>query len=168
MNKIFRFGINLNEKSLYLVWRRDVWRIIRVLFGKGYLCVLCSVFICYKLFCFVLKDFEISGVFEVQFVLELRYREEEERLQRFLLEEREKEMWKFDDIIFFEKDWVVVDLFSSFEYMLMLGFILNFMVERERIEDYFWCMCEEKLKVMMDKIVIEEKIRIVKMLDRYG
>lgn len=65
MNKIFRFGINLNEKSLYLVWRRDVWRIIRVLFGKGYLCVLCSVFICYKLFCFVLKDFEISGVFEV-------------------------------------------------------------------------------------------------------
>lgn len=84
------------------------------------------------------------------------------------MEEREKEMWKFDDIIFFEKDWVVVDLFSSFEYMLMLGFILNFMVERERIEDYFWCMCEENLKVMMDKIVIEEKIRIVKMLDRYG
>lgn len=89
---------------MHSAWRRDARRITSVLFGKGYLCVLCSVFIRYKLFCFALKDFETSGVFEAQSVLESRHREEEERLQRFLLEEREKEMRKLDDTISSEKD----------------------------------------------------------------
>lgn len=60
-----------------------------------------------------MKDFETSGVFEAQSVLESRHREEEERLQRFLLEEREKEMRKLDDTISSEKDRAAADLLSS-------------------------------------------------------
>lgn len=125
-------------------------------------------FIRYKLFCFALKDFETSGVFEAQSVLESRHREEEERLQRFLLEEREKEMRKLDDTISSEKDRAAADLLSSFEHMSMSGSTPNLMAERERIEDHFRRTREEKLKVMMDKIATEEKTRTAKMLDRQG
>lgn len=153
---------------MHSAWRRDARRITRVLFGKGYLCVLCSVSIRYKLFCFALKDFETSGVFEAQSVLESRHREEEERLQRFLLEEREKEMRKLDDTISSEKDRAAADLLGSFEHMSMSGSTPNLMAERERIEDHFRRTREEKLKVMMDKIATEEKTRTAKMLDRHG
>lgn len=129
-----------------------------------YLCV----FIRYELFCFALKDFETSGVFEAQSVLESRHREEEERLQRFLLEEREKEMRKLDDTISVEKDRAAADLLCSFEHMSMSGSTPNLMAERERIEDHFRRTREDKLKVMMDKIATEEKTRTAKMLDRHG
>lgn len=114
------------------------------------------------------EDFENSGVFEAQSTLEQRHREEEERLQRFLLEEREKEMRKLDESIDAEKDRSASELLSSFERMSMSGAPPNLMMERERIEDHFRRLREDKLKDMMDKIATEEKARTAKMLERHG
>ena len=114
------------------------------------------------------SDFETSGVFQAQFILEQRHKEEEERLQRFLLEEREKEMRKLDESLGVEKERAAAELLSSFEQMSLSGSTPNLMAERERIEDHFRRIREEKLKGMMDRISTEEKTRTAKMLDRHG
>lgn len=114
------------------------------------------------------SDFETSGVFYAQSILEQRHREEEERLQRFLLEEREKEMRKLDETIGHEKERAASELLASFEHMSLSGSTPNLMAERERIEEHFRRMREDKLKGMMDKISSEEKTRTAKMLDRHG
>ena len=118
--------------------------------------------------CIFSQDFETSGVFDAQTTLEARHREEEERLQRFLLEEREKEMRRLDESIGYEKERAASELLASFEHMSMSGSTPNLMAERERIEDHFRRVREDKLKPMMEKIATEEKTRTAKMLERHG
>lgn len=77
-------------------------------------------------------------------------------------------MRKLDETIDVEKDRSASELLSSFERMSMSGAPPNLMMERERIEDHFRRLREDKLKDMMDKIATEEKARTAKMLERHG
>ncbi|XP_021342152.1 hillarin-like isoform X1 [Mizuhopecten yessoensis] len=114
------------------------------------------------------QDFSDTGVFSSQATLEQRHREEEDRLQRFLLEEREKEMRRLDESIGQEKEVAAMELLSAFEQMRLQGQSPNLMVERERIEEHFNKSREDQMKTMIDKIATEEKTRSAKMLERHG
>lgn len=77
-------------------------------------------------------------------------------------------MRKLDETIHYEKEVAATELLSAFEKMSLQGLSPNLMSEREKIEDHFRRMREDKLKVMMDKIATEEKTRSAKMLERHG
>lgn len=77
-------------------------------------------------------------------------------------------MRKLDETIGYEKERAASELLASFEHMSLSGSTPNLMAERERIEEHFRRMREDKLKGMMDKISSEEKTRTAKMLDRHG
>jgi len=113
-----------------------------------------------------LQDFEKSGVFDTQWTLEERHHEEEERLQRFLMEEREKEMKRIDTTIDSEKEKAASELLSGFERMGMQPNQRNLMAERERMEDHFRRTRDDRLRTVMDKVGGEEKARASRMLDR--
>lgn len=112
-------------------------------------------------------DFENAGVFDAQLMLEERHREEEERLLRFLLEEREKELRRLDDTVELEKEKAADDLLSSIENLSMTSIPRSLVDERERIEDHFRQVHEERLKAVTEKIATEEKTRNGKMIDRH-
>ena len=114
------------------------------------------------------QDFDTSGVFEVQPLLEQRHKEEEERLLRFLAEEREKEMKRLDDTIALEKEKAAEELLNSFDQMSLQNSVPRSLVEeRERIEDHFRRVRDERLRLVTDKISTEEKTRNGKMVDRH-
>ncbi|KAK6190125.1 hypothetical protein SNE40_002058 [Patella caerulea] len=113
------------------------------------------------------SDFENMGIFEAQSFLEQRHKEEEERLQRFLLEEREKEMRRLDESIDIEKDRAASDLLGSLDQMTIQNNSRNLMYEKERIEEHFRRLRDERLKSVTDKTASEEKARSTKMLDRH-
>uniref|UniRef100_A0A2C9JDD3 LIM zinc-binding domain-containing protein n=1 Tax=Biomphalaria glabrata TaxID=6526 RepID=A0A2C9JDD3_BIOGL len=114
------------------------------------------------------EDFENADVFDAQLLLEERHREEEERLLRFLMEEREKELKRLDDAIELEKEKAADDLLSSIENLSITSSIPRSLVdEKERIEDHFLQLKEERLKVVTEKIATEEKTRNGKMIDRH-
>lgn len=77
-------------------------------------------------------------------------------------------MRNLDETLGVQKERAAAELLSSFEQMSLSGSTPNLMAERERIEDHFRRIREEKLKGMMDKISTEEKTRTAKMLDRHG
>lgn len=112
------------------------------------------------------KDFEQSGVFDAQWTLENRHHEEEERLQRFLSEEREKEMIRLDNNIETEKERAAAELLANIEQMGLQQNPRNLVAERERIEDHFRRMRDDRLRSVMDKVAAEEKARAARMLDR--
>ncbi|PVD32803.1 hypothetical protein C0Q70_08249 [Pomacea canaliculata] len=120
------------------------------------------------------EDFENSGIFEVQPLLEQRHKEEEERLQRFLAEEREKEFKRLNDTIASEKEKAAEDLLSSILFAIQPGPDVaaehgarSLVEERERIEEHFQRVQEDRLKLVREKISTEEKTRSGKMLDRH-
>ena len=115
---------------------------------------------------FVLQDFEKNGVFDAQWILENRHHEQEERLQRFLSEEREKEMKRLDNNLDVERDRAAAELIASLENMPMGQSQRNLMAERERLEDHFRKLRDDRLKGAMDKVAAEEKARSARMLDR--
>lgn len=112
------------------------------------------------------QDFEQSGVFDAQWTLEDRHHEEEERLQRFLSEEREKEMKRLDNNIETEKEHAAAELLSNIEQMGLKQNPRNLVAERERIEDHFRRLRDDRLRSVMDKVAAEEKARAARMLDR--
>ncbi|CAI9741237.1 kyphoscoliosis peptidase-like [Octopus vulgaris] len=118
------------------------------------------------------EDFERSGVFEAQVHLEQRHREEEERLQRFLSEEREKEMRKLDDSIHGEKELAAAELLSNIDQLSLqhsaAGSSLDLVHERQRIEEHFRRVREERLKNVTDRLASDEKMRTSKMVERQG
>ncbi|KAK7088433.1 hypothetical protein V1264_022356 [Littorina saxatilis] len=114
------------------------------------------------------EDFDTTGVFEVQPLLEQRHKEEQERLLRFLAEEREKEMKRLDDTINLEKEKAAEELLNSFDQMSLQNSVPRSLVEeRERIEDHFQHVRDERLRLVTDKISAEEKGRNGKMVDRH-
>jgi lambda family phage tail tape measure protein len=115
---------------------------------------------------FSTQDFEQSGVFDAQWTLEDRHHEEEERLQRFLSEEREKEMKRLDNNIETEKEHAAAELLSNIEQMGLKQNPRNLVAERERIEDHFRRLRDDRLRSVMDKVAAEEKARAARMLDR--
>ncbi|KAL4224104.1 hypothetical protein ACF0H5_017558 [Mactra antiquata] len=112
------------------------------------------------------EDFEKNGVFDSQWTLENRHHEEEERLQRFLSEEREKEMARLDGNIENEKERAAAELLHSIEQMGMQPNPRNLVSERERIEDHFRRLRDDRIRGVMDKVAAEEKARGAKMMDR--
>ena len=56
-------------------------------------------------------------MFDAQWTLESRHHEEEERLQRFLLEEREREMRRLDASLDQEKERAAADLLASMDQL---------------------------------------------------
>lgn len=113
------------------------------------------------------EDFDNAGVFEAQPLLEQRHREEEERLLRFLMEEREKELSRLDDMVDKEKDKAAEELLASIENLSVHSIPRNLVDERDRIEDHFKQVKEERLKKVTEKIGAEEKTRSSKMIDRH-
>ncbi|XP_041348843.1 hillarin-like isoform X2 [Gigantopelta aegis] len=115
------------------------------------------------------EDFENSNVFEAQSLLEERHREEEERLQRFLSEEREKEFKRLDETIEVEKEQAASDILASVDNLAMHNSTrsLDLIAERERIEEHFKKSRDERLKHVTDKIANEEKTRSSRMLERH-
>lgn len=111
-------------------------------------------------------DFERSGVFDAEWTLENRHHEEEERLQRFLSEEREKEMKRLDSNIEAEKERAAAELLASMDKMSMQQNPRNLVAERERMEDHFRRARDDRLRGVMDKVAAEEKARSARMLDR--
>lgn len=105
-------------------------------------------------------------MFEAQWTLEDRHREEEERLQRFLLEEREKETVRIDTNIDVEKERAAAELLASMDQMSMQQNPRNLMAERERIEEHFRRLRDDRLRSVMDKVASEEKARSSRMMDR--
>ncbi|XP_060565893.1 hillarin-like [Ruditapes philippinarum] len=112
------------------------------------------------------EDFEMNGVFDAQWTLEDRHHEEEERLQRFLSEEREKEMNRLDKNIETEKEHAAAELLANIEQMGLQQNPRNLVSERERIEDHFRRMRDDRLRGVVDKVAAEEKARSARMLDR--
>jgi len=113
------------------------------------------------------EDFENAKVFDAQLLLEERHREEEERLIRFLLEEREKELHRLDDTVEDEKERAAEDLLASIENLSLNSVPRSLVAERDRIEDHFTLVKEERLKAVTEKIALEEKTRNGKMIDRH-
>ncbi|XP_071093704.1 hillarin-like [Haliotis cracherodii] len=113
------------------------------------------------------EDFENSNVFEAQSFLEARHKEEEERLQRFLLEEREKEMKRLDDSIAGEKERAAEELLANIDQVRAHGSTRSLLGERDRIEDHFKTVRDDRFKTMQDKMGTEEKNRTTKMLERH-
>ncbi|GFO10596.1 kyphoscoliosis peptidase [Plakobranchus ocellatus] len=112
-------------------------------------------------------DFDYAGVFDAQILLEQRHKEEEERLMRFLLEEREKELSRLDDMVDKEKDKAAEDLLASIENLSVHSIPRNLVDERDRIEEHFKQVKEERLKTVTEKIGSEEKTRSSKMIERH-
>ncbi|XP_076434790.1 hillarin-like [Babylonia areolata] len=113
-------------------------------------------------------DFDTSGVFEVQPLLEQRHMEEAERLQRFLAEERQKELKRLDDTIALEKEKAAEELLGSLDQLSLHNSVPRSLVEeRERIEDHFRHVREERLRMVSDKMAAEEKARNGKMVERH-
>ena len=108
-------------------------------------------------------------MFEAQSLLEDRHHEEEERLQRFLSEEREKEFSRLDKTIEAEMEQAASDILASVDNLAMHNSTrsLDLFAERERIEEHFKKSREERLKHVTDKIANEEKTRSSRMLDRH-
>ena len=115
---------------------------------------------------FILQDFENSGVFDAQWTLEDRHREEDQRLQRFLSEEREKEMKRLDSTLETEKERAASELLAGMDQMSLQKNSRNLMAERERMEDHFRRQRDERMRTIMDKVASEEKARSARMLDR--
>ncbi|GFS19276.1 kyphoscoliosis peptidase [Elysia marginata] len=113
------------------------------------------------------QDFDNAGVFEAQPLLEQRHREEEERLLRFLMEEREKELSRLDDMVDSEKDKAAEELLASIENLSVHSIPRNLVDERDRIEEHFMQVKEDRLKKVTEKIGAEEKTRSSKMIDRH-
>lgn len=116
----------------------------------------------------MLQDFEISGVFEAQSHLEQRHTEEEERLQRFISEEREKELHRLNEGINAEKERAAAELLASMDQMSLQRNSRDLFAERERIEDHFRRAQEDRLRIVMDRVASEEKSRTGKMVERHG
>lgn len=116
------------------------------------------------------EEFEKSGVFEAQVHLEQRHKEEEERLQRFLSEEREKEMRKLDESVYIEKERAAAELLASIDQLSLhqpgSNISQDLANERQRIEEHFRRLREDRLKIVTDKIAGDEKMRTSKMLER--
>ena len=115
---------------------------------------------------YILQDFENSGVFDAQWTLEDRHREEDQRLQRFLSEEREKEMKRLDSTLETEKERAASELLAGMDQMSLQKNSRNLMAERERMEDHFRRQRDERMRTIMDKVASEEKARSARMLDR--
>lgn len=107
-------------------------------------------------------------MFEAESTLEQRHNEEEMRLQRFLSEEREKELRRLDDTIGFEKEKAASDLLNNLDQLSIQQNPAMLVVERDRIEEHFGRIRDDKMKTVMDKIATEEKGRTSKMLERHG
>ncbi|KAH3889565.1 hillarin-like [Dreissena polymorpha] len=112
------------------------------------------------------QDFEKFRVFESQWTLESRHREEEERLQRFLLEEREKEMRRLDTVVDQEKERAASELLASMDPMTVQKNPQALVAGRERIEEHFRNVRDDRLRNIQDKVATEEKARASRMLDR--
>jgi len=113
-----------------------------------------------------LQDFEKNHVFEAQWTLENRHKEEDQRLQRFLLEEREKETNRIDNNIDVEKERAASELLAGMDQMTMQQNPRNLVAERERIEEHFRRLRDDRLRSVMDKVASEEKARSSRMMDR--
>lgn len=113
-----------------------------------------------------MQDFERNGVFDAQWTLENRHKEEEERLQRFLLEEREKETKRIDSTIETEKERAAAELLAGMDQMSIQQNPRNLIAERERIEEHFRRQRDDRLRSVMDKVASEEKARASRMMDR--
>ena len=113
-----------------------------------------------------LQDFEKNGVFDAQWTLEDRHREEEMRLQRFLSEEREKEMKRLDGNLGTEKERAAAELLAGMDQMSIQQNSRNLVAERERIEEHFRRLRDERMRSIMDKVASEEKARTARMVDR--
>lgn len=113
-----------------------------------------------------MQDFERHGVFDAQWTLENRHKEEEERLQRFLLEEREKETKRIDSTIETEKERAAAELLAGMDQMSIQQNPRNLIAERERIEEHFRRQRDDRLRSVMDKVASEEKARASRMMDR--
>ncbi|KAL3856221.1 hypothetical protein ACJMK2_010998 [Sinanodonta woodiana] len=114
------------------------------------------------------EDFERSGVFEAQSFLEQRHCEEDARLQRFLSEEREREMKKIDDSINSEKERAAVELLAGMDQLSLQQNTRNLAMERDRLEEHFRRCRDDKMKMVMDKVGFEEKARSGKMMERHA
>ena len=112
------------------------------------------------------QDFENSGVFDAQWTLEDRHKEEDQRLQRFLSEEREKEMKKLDSNLETEKERAASELLSGMDQMTLQKNSRNLMAERERMEEHFRRLRDDRMRTIMDKVASEDKARSARMLDR--
>lgn len=112
------------------------------------------------------QDFENMGVFDAQWTLENRHHEEEERLQRFLIEEREKEMQRLDTNIDADKERAAAELLSNIDPTTIQQNPRNLVAERERIEEHFRRLRDDRLRGITDKVAAEEKARAARMLDR--
>lgn len=88
------------------------------------------------------------------------------RLQRFLSEEREKEMKKLDGNLGNEKERAAAELLAGMDQMAIQQNSRNLVAERERIEEHFRRLRDERLRSIMDKVASEEKARSARMLDR--
>ncbi|GAB1602122.1 hillarin [Argonauta hians] len=130
------------------------------------------------------EDFERSGVFEAQATLEQRHAEEEERLQRFVCEEREREARRVEDAVAAEKEMAAAELLASMAAGAGAGgpdgvgggsrggtpllALPDLVGERNRIEEHFRRVKDERMRAVSEKLHNDEKMRTGKMVDRHG
>ena len=105
-------------------------------------------------------------MFDAQWTLEDRHREEDMRLQRFVSEEREKEMKRLDGNLATEKERAAAELLAGMDQMSIQQNSRNLVAERERIEEHFRRLRDERMRSIMDKVASEEKARASRMVDR--
>lgn len=89
-------------------------------------------------------------------------------MQRYLSEEREKEMRRLDETIDMEKERAAAELLANLDQMSIQRSPRDLVVERDRLEEHFRRQREDRLRVVVDKIATEEKNRVGKMVDRHG
>lgn len=75
-------------------------------------------------------------------------------------------MNRLDNNIENEKERAAAELLASIEQMGMQQNPRNLMAERERIEDHFRRLRDDRLRSVMDKVASEEKARGARMMDR--
>ena len=88
------------------------------------------------------------------------------RLQRFLSEEREKEMKRLDGNLETEKERAASELLAGMDQMTIQQNSRNLVAERERMEEHFRRLRDERMRAIMDKVGSEDKARTSRMLDR--
>ncbi|KAJ8312555.1 hypothetical protein KUTeg_009928, partial [Tegillarca granosa] len=118
--------------------------------------------------CVMSMDFEVSGVFVAQTQLEKNQKEEEDKLYKQFLEEREKMIKRLEDELRIEKEKNVKDLISDFEKISHKQDRTGLEKETAKLEQHYKRKREERLKHLIEKLTAEEKARVAKLIEKHS
>lgn len=107
-------------------------------------------------------------MFVAQTLLEKNQKEEEDKLYRQFLEEREKMIKRLEDELRIEKEKNVKDLISDFEKISHKQDRTGLEKETAKLEQHYKRKREERLRHLIEKLTAEEKARVAKLIEKHS